>query len=163
MGSISRHGIPSIARRRKNLAAGSSISMTESKPEHSAPRSSCGVHLPRKDYAVFAAGAEDPVAERYLDQVRIISKPALGHFFEAGKDAEALADQPITLGAYIENFIAEQRAKWNDPRYTYSQQLAGTLGGDADWAKESLAFGFLVENTTWSVYRLWSRPWLVTK
>ena len=47
--------------------------------------------------------------------------------------------------------------------YTFSGKLRGTLGGDGDWAKESLAFGFFVENTYWSVYRLWSRPWLVTK
>ena len=32
-----------------------------------------GVHMPRKDYAVFAAEAKEPVTERYLDQVRIIS------------------------------------------------------------------------------------------
>jgi hypothetical protein len=115
-----------------------------------------------KDYAVFGAAAEDPVAERYLDQVRIISKSALGHFFEAADEAGALPDQPITAGAYIEAFIEAQRAKWNDD-YTFSAKLSGTLGGDGDWAKESLAFGFWVENTSWAVYRLWSRSWLVTK
>ena len=26
-----------------------------------------------------------------------------------------------------------------------------------------MAFGFLVENSNWGVYRVWSRPWLVTK
>jgi hypothetical protein len=122
-----------------------------------------GVHGPRKDYAVFAASAEDPVAERYLDQVRIISKSALSHFFEAPEDAKALPDQPVALGDYVESFIAEQKAKWNDANYVYSSRLAGTLGGDGDWAKEQLAFGFFVENTSWGVYRLWSRPWLVTK
>jgi hypothetical protein len=122
-----------------------------------------GVHGPRTDYTVFAAQANDPVAERYLDQVRIISKAALGHFFGLGAEAGALPDQQVPLGDYVERFIAEQKAKWNDPKYTFSRRLDGTLGGDGDWAKESLAFGFYVENTSWGVYRLWSRPWLVTK
>ena len=118
-----------------------------------------GVHMPRKDYAVFAAEAKEPVTERYLDQVRIISKGALGHFFGVGTEARALPDQELTLGEYVERFVAEQKEKWG----AFSGKLSGTLGGDGDWAKESLAFGFLVENTYWSVYRLWSRPWLVTK
>jgi hypothetical protein len=117
-----------------------------------------GVHGPRKDYAVFAGESKDPVAERYLDQVRIISKAALAHFFGLREEAKALPDQDVPLGDYIERFIADQKAKWNE-----SASLAGTLGGDGDWAKESLAFGFYVENTSWGVYRLWSRPWLVTK
>ena len=117
-----------------------------------------GVHTVRKDYVVFGARAEDPVADRYLNQVRILSKSALAHFFETGKDVSELSDQPITLGAYIETFIAEERSRWNR-----GSDLTGTLGGDGDWAKEQLAFGFLVENTPWAVYRLWSRPWLVTK
>lgn len=121
-----------------------------------------GVQTLRKDYAVFAAEARDSVAERYLDQVRIISKGALGHFFGASKEADALPNQEIALGDYIERFIAGQRETWSDG-YAFSGKLSGTLGGDGDWAKESLAFGFLVENTYWSVYRLWSRPWLVTK
>jgi hypothetical protein len=121
-----------------------------------------GVHTSRKDYALFAAHAEDPVADRYLDQMRIASKAALGHFFEARAEAAGLPDQPLALGAFIEIFIAEQRSTWNS-RSVFSDPLAGTLGGDGEWAKESLAFGFLVENTSWGVYRVWSRPWLVTK
>lgn len=122
-----------------------------------------GVQEARKDYAVFGAEAKDPVAERYLDQMRIISKPALAHFFGLDAEVKALPDQDVPLGAFIERFIAEQKAKWNYPGDAFSRRLSGTLGGDGDWAKESLAFGFYVENTPWAVYRLWSRPWLVTK
>ncbi|MBC8014017.1 MAG: hypothetical protein H7X74_08080 [Methyloceanibacter sp.] len=122
-----------------------------------------GVHTGRKDFAVFAGQSEDAVAERYLDQVRIISKSGLSHFFDVDQDAKALPDQPIGLGDYVETFIAAQNAKWNQPDRSYGRHLAGTLGGDGDWAKEQLAFGFFVENTSWGVYRLWSRPWLVTK
>jgi hypothetical protein len=121
-----------------------------------------GVYMTLEDYAVFAASAEDTVAERYLDQVRIVSKSALAHFFKAGTEAGNLPEQPIPLGDYILAFVVEQKGKWND-EYTFSQHLRGTLGGDGDWAKESLAFGFVVENTYWGVYRVWSRPWLCTK
>jgi hypothetical protein len=121
-----------------------------------------GALLLRADYAVFAAQAADAPKERYLDQVRILSKSALAHFYASG-EATALPDQPVPLGDFVEQFITAQRAKWNDPSYTFSSRLSGTLGGDGDWAKESLCFGFLVENTYWGVYRLWSRAWLVTK
>jgi hypothetical protein len=121
-----------------------------------------GVYMSTKDYAVFWDATVDTIEDRYLHQVRIVSTSALAHFFKAKPEAENLADQPIPIGEYIETFIAEQKGKWND-EYTFSRHLRGTLGGDGDWAKESLAFGFVVENTYWGVYRLWSRPWLCTK
>jgi hypothetical protein len=121
-----------------------------------------GVGLRPTNYAVFAGHARQPSKERYLDQVRIVSKSALNHFFGCGEAAE-LPDQPITIGDFIRAFIDAQRAKWNHPVLPYSELLRGTLGGDGDWAKEALCFGLLVENTYWGVYRLWSRAWLVTK
>lgn len=120
-----------------------------------------GIHARRTDYAVFAASAGDPPQERYLDQVRIISKSALGHFFAAA-EAGALPEQAVPVGDFILSFIAAQQAKWSGGS-VFPAELAGTLGGDGDWAKEALAFGLLVENSYWAVYRLWSRPWLVTK
>jgi hypothetical protein len=38
---------------------------------------------------------------------------------------------------------------------------ACAFGGDGERAKESLAFGFMVENAYYGVYRIWSRAWLV--
>lgn len=121
------------------------------------------VRLDPKTYAVFAQESADTVQDRYLDQVRIASKGALSALFGAKDEAAALPEQPIPLWDYIETFIAEQKAKWNHEIYAFSPALSGTLGGDGDWAKESLGFGFAVENTYWGVYRLWSRPWLCTK
>ena len=121
-----------------------------------------GVRTTMTSYAVFWDATIDTIEDRYLHQVRIVSKAALGHLFRAGPEASALPDQPVPLGDYIETFIAEQKAKWNDG-FAFSRALRGTLGGDGDFAKEALAFGFAVENTFWSVYRLWSRPWLCTK
>jgi hypothetical protein len=116
-----------------------------------------GVRRHGKNFAVFAGDAEDTQRERYLRQWRIVSKPALGHLFGAGEHAARLADQAVTVEEAVLEFLRDERARWT------GWELSGTLGGDGDWAKESLAFGLLVENSYWGVYRVWSRPWLVTK
>jgi hypothetical protein len=122
-----------------------------------------GVHLLERDFVVFERNSDDTLTERYLDQVRIMPRSALQHFFNPGPEAADIAEQPVTISEFIEQFLADQRNKWNAPPNTFSSRLAGTFGGDGDWAKEALCFGFLVENGYWGVYRLWSRAWLVTK
>ncbi len=122
-----------------------------------------GVNLHEREFVVFQGPAGDTVGERYLDQARIMRKGALQYLFRPGPEAADLPVQPVTMGDFIRQFIDDQRKKWNDPRYTFSDRLSGTFGGDGDWAKELLCFGFMVENSYWGVYRLWSRAWLVTK
>jgi hypothetical protein len=112
------------------------------------------------DYVAYASSAGDPVNERYLDQLRIVSSHALGSVFGAGPEPPR---QALDAPAAIIGFVAAQRAKWNAAGSSYSAKLSGAAGGDGDWAKESLAFGLHVENTYWGVYRVWSRAWLVTK
>lgn len=114
------------------------------------------------DYVAFAGSSESPVSDRYLDQMRFVTHFALTSLFRARPKSAPTAQTATVIEAALA-FIAEQKVKWNDPRYAFSVRLAGSAGGDGDWAKESLAFGFHVENTYWGVYRLWSRPWLVTK
>ncbi len=123
----------------------------------SAALSVIGVHMIETDYLVIAKSAEDPQRERYLDQVRIASRGAIGHLFEPGPDLAQVPKPPIPIEGYIRQFMDEQRNKWD------ASALRGTAGGDGDWAKERLAFGFMVENGYWGVYRMWSRPWLITK
>lgn len=123
-----------------------------------------GVHGGLQDYVLFGAESTDTPEDRYLDQIRIVSRGALTHLFNV--PIELVGDLPkpsAPLETLIQAFVSAQREKWNDPRYAFGSKLAGTLGGDGDWAKESLAFGFLMENQYWQVMRLWSRPWLVTK
>jgi hypothetical protein len=110
-----------------------------------------------KDYAAFAANSADPRSEHYLDQLRIVSKSALDSLFRASS-AMPFPAQTLDVAGAVIGFVAAQKVKWDD-----AWALAGTLGGDGDWAKESLSFGLHVENSYWGVYRVWSRPWLVTK
>ena len=37
------------------------------------------------------------------------------------------------------------------------------MGGDGDMADEVLAFGFMVENSYYGIYRIWGRAWLIKK
>jgi hypothetical protein len=60
-------------------------------------------------------------------------------------------------------FVEIQKQKWNEKGRIYSSKLRGTASGDNDWARESLGFGFHMENTYWGICRIWSRSWLLTK
>jgi hypothetical protein len=115
-----------------------------------------------KDYAVFVGHAVKPVEERYLTQIRIVSRFALANVFhaEAGEETESLLAQDLTVGELVWKFIQNQQQAWGTGM---SRELRGIMGGDGDWAKESLCFGFMVENQYHGIYRIWSRAWLVTK
>lgn len=116
----------------------------------------------RRDYAAFLSEADDPVEERRLVQLRIISRFALRNFFGAldSNEYDKFPDQPLTLLEALVAFVHDQKAHWGDASH---RDLSGTAGGDGDWAKETLGFGLMVENEYHGVYRIWSRPWLVTK
>lgn len=53
--------------------------------------------------------------------------------------------------------MAEEQHGWGDGA------LSGALGGGGEYAYEAVAFGLMMENAHRQVYRIWSRPWLVTK
>jgi hypothetical protein len=120
------------------------------------------VALGDREYAVFDAAATDPVRSRYLAQRRIVPARALAAVFGITKAdlAKGPATQTIDTRGAIFSFVAGERIRWGS---STSEALQGTLGGDGDWARESLAFGFTVENAEHGIVRVWSRPWLVTK
>jgi hypothetical protein len=120
------------------------------------------VYSRSNDYAVFSEDATNPQDERYLTQIRIVSKLALRFMFQAlsSEEYEAFPEQPLSVGELVWRFIEGQQQIWGKG---YSRALMGAMGGDGDWANETLAFGFMVENAYHHVYRLWSRAWLVTK
>lgn len=121
-----------------------------------------GLRTDAQDYLAFAMSASDPVELRFLDQIKILSHAAASNVFKI--DREKLPEpQEMTVGEAITGFVEAQANKWEEPGYTFSPRLSGSAGGDGDWAKEALAFGLHVENLYWGVYRIWSRPWLVTK
>ncbi len=88
----------------------------------------------------------DTVEDRYLHQVRIVSRAALGYLFRANPEASALPDQPRAPRRPISRRSSPSRRTSGTTSYAFSRALSGTLGGDGDWAKELLGFGFAVEN-----------------
>ncbi|WP_136660287.1 hypothetical protein [Nitratireductor sp. XY-223] len=124
--------------------------------------SAMGVRPESKDYIVFAASSPNPVESRYVDQIKFVSHGALRSLFKVDDD-RIPPEQTLTLRQALTEFVIEQDAKWNEPGRPFSSRLSGAAGGDGDWAKEALAFGFHVENSFWEIYRIWSRAWLVTK
>ena len=113
------------------------------------------------DYVAFGKSSSDPESERYLDQLRFVSRLALASVFGA-TITDPPPKQTLNIFQATTAFVAAQKERWCGG-YTFGSRLAGKAGGDGDWAKESLAFGFHVENTYWGIYRIWSRAWLVTK
>ena len=93
------------------------------------------------DYVAFGDSCTDPKKECYLDQMRLVSSIALVPVFGA-TITDPKPKQTLNILEATAAFVSAQKQKWND-----SSTLAGTAGGDGDWAKELLAFGFHVENT----------------
>lgn len=116
----------------------------------------------RNDYAVFMGHSSKPEEERYLTQIRLVAQDALTGMFgvELTNEMKDWVQQPFTIGELLWRFIELEQVRWG---HGMSSELRGLFGGDGDWAKESLCFGFMVENNDRGVYRLWSRAWLVTK
>lgn len=121
---------------------------------------------PSKDFAVFIAESKQPGKDGYLAQMRVVSKFGLRFMFNTLTDAEyeKFPEQELTVVEALWSFIEQERKRWGT---SFSQDgtkgLRGLFGGDGDFAREELSFGFMLENDYHNVYRIWSRAWLVTK
>ena len=111
------------------------------------------------EFAAIRADADRPPQQRFLRQLRIVLPDALGALFDAAYAPE-LVKQPCTADAAIAAFIVDECERFGTGM---SPKIRGLFGGDGDYAKEALCFGFMVENAFHGVYRIWSRAWLVTK
>ena len=122
-----------------------------------------GVEAGDKDYAAFVQESPNPVKDRYFKQMRLISKFGLQYMFGALDDGEydSFNEQDLSIGEALLEFMKSEIRRWGtcfgDPR------IEGKFGGDGDFAREQLSFGFMLENEDHRLYRIWSRAWLVTK
>lgn len=123
------------------------------------------VQVGYKDYAVFVAESEQPGKDGYLVQMRIVTKFGLKFMFGALTDTEydKFPEQQLTIGDALREFIEREAGRWGTSFMDDGRGLQGLFGGDGDYAREELAFGFMMENEYHGVYRIWSRAWLVTK
>lgn len=119
----------------------------------------CDVQKERRSYACFFQVSRDVPRDRFLRQLRIVSYAALASYFFAitQDEYDCLPDQPLTIAELLSAFIKEET------EMRTVNNLAGSAGGDGHMTSEMLGFGFMVENTFCGIYRIWSRPWLLTK
>ena len=110
-----------------------------------------------RKYLAFLQVAENPLRQRFLCQLRLLSKFALDSFgVDLTPETAHYADQPMTLGECLGAFIEDQKRELSE------QDLDGAMGGDGD-NYEQLGFGLMVENSYRHALRIWSRAWIITK
>jgi hypothetical protein len=119
-----------------------------------------GVPADATDYAVFVSQARRPAEERYLTQLRIVRRVALAALYDALSEAElrAFPRQRLTVGAVMGKFIETEQQRWGTG---LSPKLAERFGNQGRRLRATLAFGLMIENAFYGVYRLWSRAWLL--
>lgn len=116
-----------------------------------------------KNYAAFVQESSNPIEDRYFKQMRLISKFGLRFMFNAIEDIEynSFKEQELSIEEALLEFMNAERERFGtsfgDPR------IEGKMGGDGNYAREELSFGFMIENAYYQIYRIWSRAWLVTK
>ena len=128
---------------------------------------SAHVSNPGKDFALFGAESEQPGKDGYLTQIRVVPKFGLRYLFGAIKDETEynnFVEQQMTVVETLWLFIESERKRWGTS-FTQDKEkgLRGLFGGDGDFAREELSFGFMLENNYYNICRIWSRAWLVTK
>lgn len=119
-----------------------------------------GVTTDATDYAAFATDARKPSEDRYLTQLRIVRRVALTALYDALSEAElrSFPRQALTVGELVHKFIECEQQKWGTG---LSRKLTDHLGRAGERFNATLAFGVMVENAFYGVYRLWSRAWLL--
>jgi len=117
-----------------------------------------------KDYVAFIQESSNPFQDKYLKQMRLVPKFALKYMFNTLDDKEynSFKEQELTFREALWEFMESEKENWGTSFFN-SPKLAGIMGGDGDWAREELSFGFMLENSYYHVARIWSRAWIVTK
>jgi hypothetical protein len=119
-----------------------------------------GVPAAATDYAAFVSHVQEPAEERYLTQVRIVRRVAMVALYDALSEADlrAFPQQKLTVGGLIGKFIETEQQRWGT---SLSPQLSKRFGNPGQRFRATLAFGFMIENAFYGVYRIWSRAWLL--
>ena len=119
-----------------------------------------GVPADATDYAAFISHAKKPAEDRYLTQLRIVRRVALAALYDALSEAElrSFQRQPLSVGALVGKFIKTEQQHWGTG---LSPKLSERFGNPGQRFRATLAFGLMIENAFYGVYRLWSRAWLL--
>jgi len=121
-----------------------------------------GAHMRGNQFAVFVTEATEPQREGFLVHCRIMPFGTVSHLYHANLELiEGCTNpQPMNLENFVRGFIDLHKKRYGTGMCS---ELYGAMGGDGDWAKEALCFGFMMENAYHGICRIWTRAWLVTK
>jgi len=113
-----------------------------------------------KSYAVFLAKSKRPFEDEYFIQMRIVTQFGLLSLFRvlSGARYNRFPGQELTISEVFWEFIKKEGKRWN-----MCKDFREVFGRDGDLTQGELAFGFMVENTYYGVYRIWSRVRLIIK
>jgi hypothetical protein len=112
----------------------------------------------RTGYKFFELESQNPIQERYLRQLRLVSDFGLQFAFD---EKENVPGPYESSHERMWQFMQEEISKYGT--CFGNEAIAGKAGGDGDYEQEALGFGFMVENSYYGIYRIWSRAWLCTK
>jgi hypothetical protein len=115
-----------------------------------------------REFAVFCQQSSEPEKSGFISHCRIMPMSAPGYLYVASLEHidGAATPQPVSVPEVLWHFVKSEEERWGTGM---GGALSGCMGGDGDWAKESLCFGFMMENHYHSIFRIWSRAELVTK
>lgn len=99
----------------------------------------------------------------YMRKLVIADRFALRFLFRAIGETEygGMPEQPLDAADLVVQFTEDERSKYGT--HFGHHRLEGRFGGDGNFARESLGFGFAIENSYHRVISVWSRAWLCTK
>ena len=119
-----------------------------------------GIPRDAGDYAAFLGHAKKPSEERYVTQLRIVRRVALAALYGALSENElrSFPRQRLTIDDLIFKFVETEQDTWGAG---LSPKLRDRFGRSSPRFRPTLAFGLMVENAFYGVYRVWSRAWLL--
>lgn len=108
------------------------------------------------DYAAFLQRAADPLAQRYVTQLRVVSCAALVGLFGALTldEMRFFPQQRLTIAELLPAFVDSERAAWD-----IEQEAALRIRWPEGGTGPGLGFGVMVENAHFGVIRIFSRLW----
>jgi len=112
----------------------------------------------RKKYYVFRDISNDPKKNNFLERLEFISDFGMKYYIK--KSTKRKLSQN-SINDDIFNFIIEQNLKYG--KDMGNPLIGGLFGGDGYWMKEKLSYGLEVIHEYYSIFRIWSRCWLVSK
>lgn len=108
-------------------------------------------------YSIFSLRTTDR-GQGFITQARFVSDFAMKYYFNI-KDEEEVAKQPIGMVDAIISFIESEIHNFGS-----EANLCKHFGIEIPFdGSFGLGFGFLVENSYYNIYRIWSRPVFYSK